>query len=160
MRGDAAWSFAQTFYAYPGAAPALLRLQDDHGADIPLILILLYAAFNGGSLDAAAVDDLMRVTGAWAHDVVTPLRRARRAIKAAAPTEETLYGQAKAVELAAEEAIIRRTAPPSLAPGSPSGAAAGANLEAYRGLLGLAGRPFDPIVTAFAAFAAGGARAS
>lgn len=156
MTGDAAWSFAREFYAHPGAAPALLRLQDEHGVDVPLVLVLLHTASGGASPDEAAVQELMRVSGAWARNVIMPLRQARRAIKAASPVQGALYEQVKAAELAAEEAIIRSLAPQTAAPAAASGAtspeaAAGAALETYRRLLGLAGRSFDPIAGLFAA---------
>lgn len=153
MSCDEAWAFAQAFYARLGVSSALLRLQDEHGADVPLILVLLHAARRGVLLDADAVGGLMRIALAWSREVVAPLRQARRSIKAATyDTPEGLYEQAKAVEQSAEQVIIRQLAATLPAHGTnPPDLAAAANLETYRILQGLPEGSLDPIAAAFAA---------
>lgn len=150
MSCDEAWSFAQVFYARPGISSALLRLQDEHGADVPLILVLLHAARRGVLLDADAVGGLMRITLAWSREVVAPLRQARRGIKATTyDTPEGLYEQAKAVEQSAEQAIIRELAARLPAHGAnPPDLAAVANLETYRVLQGLPEGSLDSMALA------------
>lgn len=149
MNGDEVWDFARSFYEDVGVSPALLRLQDEHDADIPLILVLLQAAGEGTVIPRAELEDLMHVAGDWARDVVQPLRAARRELKGG---DTVRYEEAKARELAAEEAIIRRLSARVSARGhvAPLEAAC-ANLESYRELLGLAGGSFDTVLAAFAA---------
>ena len=152
MSGERAWTFAQRFYAHPGISHMLLRLQDDHGVDIPLVLVLLHAALGGRALDAASVDDLARQAGEWQHGVVAPLRQARRAL---GRDNDDLYERAKALELSAEEAIIRRLGDaPSQVADAPPEVAAFVNLDSYRRLAGLPDDAFDAVLTAFVAYRA------
>lgn len=153
MSGDEAWAFAQAFYARPDVSSALLRLQDEHGADVPLVLVLLHAARRGVLLDTDAVGGMMQIALAWSREVVAPLRQARRSIKAATyDTPQGLYEQAKAVEQSAEQVIIRQLAVtlPASGPSLPDQAAV-ANLEEYRALSGLPEGSLDPITVAFGA---------
>lgn len=148
MSGDQAWTFARRFYARPGVSAALLRLQDDHGVDIPLLLVLLAMAASGRSLDAAAIGDLARQAGEVQRDVVAPLRQARRALGRYG--DENLYARVKDLELAAEEAIIRRLGDQSACSADTSAKiAAIANLDGYRRLARLVDDAFDAVLTAF-----------
>ena len=44
---DALWAFSLQAYARPGAAPACLRCQDEAGADVNIVLFLLWHAARG-----------------------------------------------------------------------------------------------------------------
>jgi uncharacterized protein (TIGR02444 family) len=41
------WDFSLRIYGLPGIAPACLRCQDDAGADVNMILLLLWTAKGG-----------------------------------------------------------------------------------------------------------------
>lgn len=76
------WDFSLAFYARPGVAAACLALQDDCGADVNVVLYLLYLGHEGIRIDRAALDRLDAAVASWRETVVKPLREVRRAIKA------------------------------------------------------------------------------
>ncbi len=52
MTSDPLWTFACAFYGRPGVAAACLALQDEGGADVPLLLYLIWCGRTGRRLDA------------------------------------------------------------------------------------------------------------
>lgn len=106
------WRFSLAIYASPGVAPACLRLQDEHGKDVNVLLFCCWLGASGrGRLSTQALDDADKVVAPWRHGVVEHVRAARRAIKALAmPGSENLYSKAKAVELEAERLLQTRLA--------------------------------------------------
>jgi uncharacterized protein (TIGR02444 family) len=101
------WEWAEAAYARPGAAQACLKLQDEHGQNVCL---LLWAVWAGG-LDAAQLAAGVRLARRWETDVVAPLRRVRRALKdeAAGIAREArlrLRAEIQAAELEAERALL------------------------------------------------------
>jgi uncharacterized protein (TIGR02444 family) len=101
-----AWSLAR----YPAVESLALRLQDEYGADVNL---LLFCAFRG-RLSAAALEAADRAVGPWRREVVEPLRRARRAARGT-----PLHASLKAAELAAERLAQERIC--AAAAGEPPG---------------------------------------
>lgn len=102
-RGEALWQYSLHLYAQPAVSSACLRLQDESGADVNMILLLLFAATEGAQLSAQEVAALDQECSGWRETVIEPLRRIRRLIK----TDELrahcdVYGQVKAAELLAE----------------------------------------------------------
>lgn len=78
----ALWDFALAAYGRPGVANLCIELQDLHGANVMLMMHLCHCAAMGTESpgipeDAAAMAPLE-------HHLVAPLRRARRALAAAA----------------------------------------------------------------------------
>jgi uncharacterized protein (TIGR02444 family) len=92
-----AWSLAK----YPEVEPLALRLQDEHGADVNLLLLCGFL----GRVAPEALDAAERAAAPWRREVLEPLRRARRAAKGS-----VLYESLKAVELEAERLAQRRLA--------------------------------------------------
>lgn len=78
---DPLWSFATGFYAEPGMKTLCLRLQDEAGLDIPLLLTLLFAATRGGRLSPRETEAIAMPLAAWRRDVIENLRMARRAVR-------------------------------------------------------------------------------
>ena len=115
------WRFSLAIYASPGVAPACLRLQDERGKDVNVLLFCCWLGASGrGRLSTQALDDADKVVAPWRHGVVEHVRAARRAVKALAmPGYENLYSKAKAVELEAERLLQARLA--TLAPPADSG---------------------------------------
>jgi uncharacterized protein (TIGR02444 family) len=97
------WTFCLTLYARPGVAPACLALQDRHGADIPLLLAVLWHGQSG--LGPAPLAEWRRLSKAWQRDAVVPLRNLRRAMKGRDGWEEIREG-IKRLELRAEKAEL------------------------------------------------------
>lgn len=149
--GDAAvpspfWRFSLAVYADPEVAKACIALQDGAGADVNVLLYMLWAASRGRRL---CIDDVRGIVAAvedWRTGVVVPLRTARRSLRSPpssidAKGAAALRLQIKKLELEAErlqqEALAGHRAVDALGRAEPSaGAAAAANVEAYGRLLG------------------------
>lgn len=137
---EALWRFCVRVYGAPGAAEACLALQDEAGADIPLLLAALWSATEGpGPLDAASLTALDAAVAEWRDNVVRPLRRVRRWMKGAGHAGHPLRERVKAGELSAERhelAVIAGWLDARYADGAaPDGA--GAALDAHLAWLGL-----------------------
>ena len=101
------WAFALRIYAEPGVAVACLRLQDEAGVDVMLLLAVAFAWRRGIALSAADITAMDAACRPWREQIVRPLRALRIALKAGpepAPNAatETLRSQIKASELHAE----------------------------------------------------------
>lgn len=99
------WTFAQAVYSGPGIAQSLLQWQDEAGADVCVLLALLYAEHHGLRIDAETVRALDALTLDWRQNVVHPLRTMRRRLKSAGQADsavEVFRSTIKDAELAAE----------------------------------------------------------
>ena len=101
------WRFSLRFYSRPRVAAACLALQDEAGADVNLMLFLLFLAEHKRQ---ATGEDIARLDGAvrsWRDRVVKPLRELRRVLKTGIgeipiSVSETFRGQIKRLELESE----------------------------------------------------------
>jgi len=101
------WNFSLQTYAKPEIASLCLELQERFGADVNLVLFMLWAASRGRRLEPAEIEKLADFVNDWREDVVVPLRRVRRTLKTPPrgwPAQETesLRKRIKADELEAE----------------------------------------------------------
>lgn len=101
------WPFAIALYARPGVGEACLELQDRYGANIPLVLSLLWLESLGAPLDRAKLDALSRSVVRWQREIVEPLRAVRKRLKEGPPpapdaATAALRDKVKAIELEAE----------------------------------------------------------
>src|SRR6187431_1714928 len=103
----ALWTFALDLYACPAVKDHCLSLQTRAGADINLILLLLYAAVRGVGLGVSHVRQLDRSCADWRATVVRPVREIRQAVKhSEVPNSVEVYSMLKEAELAAEKAQL------------------------------------------------------
>ncbi|WP_424629861.1 TIGR02444 family protein [Bradyrhizobium sp. SYSU BS000235] len=134
------WEFSLTVYSKSGVPDACLELQDKHGADVNIVLFMLWVAVQGRRLNAEDIGGIVSLTADWQKDVVRPLRLARRFLKAPAAEwqlQETaaLRARIKADELEAER--VQHSVMANFFHGHSIGqadefdTAAFANLEAY-----------------------------
>lgn len=105
------WTWAVAAYARPGVREALLELQDGQGQNVCLLLWAAWRAAEGLGLDPEAAEEACDIARTWDEACVTPLRKVRRALKKPIPDMETpareaVRAQVKAVELAAEKALL------------------------------------------------------
>jgi uncharacterized protein (TIGR02444 family) len=119
---SALWDWAATAYGRPGAEPAALALQDEHGVSVPLLFWVLWSQAQGRTPDFQAGAELART---WETEAVGPLRKLRRALKALGedPDREAVRDQVRAVEFDAERRLLsalERVAPRPGPPASPS----------------------------------------
>jgi uncharacterized protein (TIGR02444 family) len=142
--GSPFWRFSLQFYRQPGVAQACIELQEEAGADVNLLLFLLWHAAQQRRLSARDVELLEQKIAAWRNLTVIPLRAVRRALKSPpglveAGTAEAFRTRIKAVELEAErlqqEAMYDLVRDSLLGETAPSVAdAAHANVAAYEGM--------------------------
>jgi uncharacterized protein (TIGR02444 family) len=134
------WRFSLRLYSRPKIAAACLTLQDESGADVNLLLFLLFLAEHRRRVSKADIHRLDLAVHTWRDRVVKPLRELRRALKDGIgdipiKASETFRGQIKRLELESER--IEQHALEGLnvnAIGAPIGSrieAAEANLAAY-----------------------------
>ncbi len=100
------WNWVVTAYDRPGVAAACLRLQDDFGQNISL---LLWAWRT--TPDPALLARAVAATRAWDETALKPLRAVRRALKTplapvADAAREALREDVKAAELQAERILV------------------------------------------------------
>ncbi|HXJ00323.1 MAG TPA: TIGR02444 family protein, partial [Micropepsaceae bacterium] len=139
------WRFSLRFYARAKVSAACLVLQDEAGADVNLLLFLLFLAEHRRQVNANDVAELDRAVIAWRDSVVKPLRALRRALKTgigeiSVTVSETFRGQIKRLELESEHieqsALEKFHAADLAAPADSRMAAAQANIAAYQAYLG------------------------
>ncbi|MBA9065663.1 TIGR02444 family protein [Methylobacterium sp. 092160098-2] len=109
MTSDPLWTFACAFYGRPGVAAACLALQDEGGADVPLLLYLIWCGRTGRRLDASALAGAEARIGPWRGQVISPLRAIRRAMRSdilSGQTTEALRERIKLAEIEAERLAL------------------------------------------------------
>ena len=75
---NALWQYACQVYSQPGMEAALLDLQDEHSADINLILQALWLTSEGTEW---TFDCIPNDYGKWVKEQVVPIRTMRRSLK-------------------------------------------------------------------------------
>lgn len=130
------WPFALAFYAEDGVAPACLHCQDDAGADVNLILFLLWQSRIGVRFDADEIAGFDREVQPWREHVIEKLRLIRRYLRDSG--HDGLRARVKTSELEAERLELEALTRHARSPGgeSPRDGIARANLGAYASFLG------------------------
>lgn len=104
------WDFVVKLYARPGISQACLELQDRLGVDVSFLLtVLFYAKHRNIDLSVEEIASLDRSISAWRDEVIVPLRRLRRHVKASNLLKSStgeFYQRIKADELLAEQLEI------------------------------------------------------
>lgn len=73
------WDFSACVYARPGVTDACLRMQDEFGLDVNLLLFCLWSAAQGpGRLSSDDLAELDQQISEWQSSTVQPLRAMRR----------------------------------------------------------------------------------
>lgn len=105
------WDWALEAYGRPGVQQACLKLQDDHAQNVIFLLWAVWARAQ----DAALLRRAAEVAQGWEGAALSPLRQARRALRAPFPpvddlAREGLREEVKAVELRAERTLMETLA--------------------------------------------------
>jgi uncharacterized protein (TIGR02444 family) len=101
------WRFSLAYYAKPGIPEVLIALQDEHGIDVNVLLLVLWLASEERVIDDDEMERIAEHSRGWQEAVVSPLRAVRRALKTnmplvAAAAAEPFRNKIKAIELEAE----------------------------------------------------------
>src|SRR5579871_4176838 len=104
----ALWRFSLMVYSRPGVADALIALQDRDGHNVDLILFALWLGLSEEArLDAAGLERARAAILRIDRDVVAPLRRLRRALRADRDRDvQALRRRVLALEIAAERRVL------------------------------------------------------
>lgn len=103
------WDFSLQQYARAGVADACLRLQDEQGVNVNLLLWCVWLEQRGLTLDTARLRYAQKRIHAWDEHYVVPLRQLRCRMKAefgvADADIERVRQQIKQAELLAEKQV-------------------------------------------------------
>lgn len=103
---DELWTFSLALYARPEVAKRCLALQDHWGANVNVLLWLLWLESCGQVVDPALIARADIELAEWDTLLLQPLRQLRRALRTRfaleQPAVEASYQQLKAAELQAE----------------------------------------------------------
>jgi uncharacterized protein (TIGR02444 family) len=142
------WDWSMRTYAHPGVGDACAELQDRHGADVNLALLLVYlAGLESRPLSSAEIRVLDQAVAPWRDSVVEPLRALRRLLRGR--DEETVRDAVKVAELAAErsaQARLLAALPPLERATQGPDATAESSCRAYADLLGIDLAVFKPLL--------------
>ena len=75
------WNYSLRFYDNPETEKAFIDAQNRLGADVNLILYLLFRAQGGESLDLDDIKNAENAVNSWRSGVIQPLREIRRNLK-------------------------------------------------------------------------------
>lgn len=75
------WDFSVRTYRTKGVPDACLALQNDHGADVNMLLYCCWTGAANGVFDDELFDRASAYSVSWANNVVIPLRAARTWMK-------------------------------------------------------------------------------
>tara|TARA_B100000700_G_scaffold250612_1_gene281316 strand:+ start:120 stop:641 length:522 start_codon:yes stop_codon:yes gene_type:complete len=75
------WNYSLRFYDDPETEKALIDAQNRLGADVNLILYLLFRAQGGLRLDLDDIKNAENAVNSWRSGVIQPLREIRRNLK-------------------------------------------------------------------------------
>jgi uncharacterized protein (TIGR02444 family) len=154
------WRFSLGVYRRPGVPDACLALQDEGGADVNVVLFLLWLAMRGRATSPSDIDEILECVEPWRRRVVAPLREARRASKTPprgfdAAAVSAFRNTVKRVELESErlqqDALFRWRPLEALSGPVAAGEALAGNLDSYEAALG---RRFPPAARRMVAEAA------
>jgi uncharacterized protein (TIGR02444 family) len=109
---EAFWRFSLMIYSRAGVAETLIRLQDERGHNVNLVLFGLWLALcEATPLDGAGLARASAAIEGIDRDVVQPLRRLRRALKADAGADaQDLRRRVLGLEITAERRVQARLA--------------------------------------------------
>jgi len=82
LPGHPFWRYSLALYAQPGVAAASLKLQDEYGLDVNLVLFCIWSGVQGpGALRADELSECVARAGRWQAEVVERIRFVRRTLK-------------------------------------------------------------------------------
>lgn len=146
---DEFWEFSLALYSRPGVAEYCLRLQDDSGANVNLLLFCCWTGRRGVVLDARALAAAGAVIEEWQVQVLRPLRARRRTPGITPAAKQRLLAEELTAERHEQALLVQWLEDCGLArPGSArdGDACARGNLTRYCATLGVALERDSPLL--------------
>jgi len=105
------WDWAVKVYDGEGVAEACLRLQDEDGQNVPLLLWAIWLACEGLAVNESQARKAADLARNWSNELIAPLRLLRRRLKTELSTGDEalrlpLREKIKTIELEAEHALM------------------------------------------------------
>ena len=102
--GFSLWRFSLQFYAIKDIPNACLILQDDCGADVNIVLFILWSALNRRAFSSEDITKIENIVVDWREKIVVKLRSIRRDLRMGEgkPDVAALRQQVKHAELESE----------------------------------------------------------
>ncbi len=105
------WDYSVEIYAKPGIADNLLSLQNDHGADVNMLLFCCWTGITRGVFTDQSFNKANDFSHSWCEHAVSPLRQVRAWMKHSGCESDSvdsdwcmsLREKVKSVELQAEK---------------------------------------------------------
>lgn len=153
MNGELAdefWEFSLALYSQPGVAAHCLRLQDDAGANVNLLLFCCWNGRCGVLLDAQALAVAATAIEDWEVRVLRPLRARRRTAGIPLAEKQRLLAEELTAERREQALLVQwledcgPVRPGTVGDGA---ACARANLDRYCAALGVALERDNPLLT-------------
>lgn len=146
---DDFWAFSLALYSRPRVAEYCLRLQDNAGANVNLLLFCCWTGRRGMALDAQELAAAAATIEDWQLRVLRPLRARRRTPGIAAAEKQRLLAEELIAERREQALLVQWLADCGLAhPGSvlDGDACARENLTRYCATLGVALEHDNPLL--------------
>lgn len=102
------WAFALAVYSRKAVREIFLQLQDQQGADVPMLLWCLWQGSRGAHIDDAIMAEALAFSAAWRRDRVDPVRALRQSWKGAAGVLPLDLAEEARQEIARAEQAIER----------------------------------------------------
>lgn len=135
-RGAEFWNFALSVYAYEAQRNVFLRLQDEYGLDVPMLLWCLWQGSQGIVVSRGVMAQARDFSLDWRTKHVEPLRALRRAWKdetggKAGPLEDARQAVARAEQAVERTQMMTLASLPCGNAADRSQDASAANIELY-----------------------------
>lgn len=80
------WEFSVELYSSAGISTACLKLQNEYGIDVNLLLLCCWHGIQFGQLSETALEEAISFSKRWRQEVVQPLRESRKWMKLNTPS--------------------------------------------------------------------------
>ena len=97
------WRFSLRVYSHDEVANECLSLQEALGLDVNILLFCAWLGTRGVVLRREFIEAACQLTARWRDNIVSPLRRVRRQLKADGNRFPSLRERVKALELESEQ---------------------------------------------------------
>lgn len=99
------WDYSLAHYARGEVAQCCLAYQNQHGANVNLLLFCCWLGSVGVVVDDQELVEVQALIEPWDHQAVQPLRAVRRFLSSSSQSTDAIMSRLQQVELMAEQVI-------------------------------------------------------